>query len=84
LICYSQQASAGFQASLCVPPFCYGQTVSGSAIASDQTITDNFQSANQQSGISAGSGRLPSKQAIPKAWRRRKQIATQRHSNSRC
>ncbi|WP_246641537.1 hemagglutinin repeat-containing protein [Paraburkholderia edwinii] len=52
----SQQASAGFQASICVPPFCYGQTVSGSANASDQTIKDNFQSVNQQSGISAGSG----------------------------
>jgi len=52
----SQQASAGFQASICVPPFCYGQTVSGSANTRDRTIKDNFQSVNQQSGISAGSG----------------------------
>ncbi|MFM0358986.1 hemagglutinin repeat-containing protein [Paraburkholderia nemoris] len=52
----SQQTSAGFQASICVPPFCYGQTVSGSANASDQTIKDRFQSVNQQSGIQAGNG----------------------------
>ncbi|WP_421377165.1 hemagglutinin repeat-containing protein [Paraburkholderia sp. DD10] len=52
----SQQSSAGFQASICVPPFCYGQTVSGSANASDQTIRNSFQSVNQQSGIYAGSG----------------------------
>ncbi|MFM0365730.1 hemagglutinin repeat-containing protein [Paraburkholderia sediminicola] len=52
----SQQTSAGFQASICVPPFCYGQTVSGSANASDQTIKDRFQSVNRQSGIQAGSG----------------------------
>jgi filamentous hemagglutinin len=52
----SQQSSAGFQASICVPPICYGQTVSGSASASDQTIKDNFQSVGQQSGIYAGTG----------------------------
>lgn len=52
----SQQSSAGFQVSICVPPICYGQTVSGSASASDQTIKDNFQSVGQQSGIYAGTG----------------------------
>jgi filamentous hemagglutinin len=52
----SQQASAGFQASICVPPFCLGQTVSGNANVSDQTIKDNYQSVNQQSGIDSGSG----------------------------
>ena len=52
----SQQSSAGFQASICVPPICYGETVSGSASASDQTIKDNFQSVGQQSGIYAGTG----------------------------
>ncbi|MFP3274750.1 MAG: hemagglutinin repeat-containing protein [Paraburkholderia sp.] len=52
----SQQSSAGFQASICVPPICYGQTVSGSVSASDQKIKDNFQSVNQQSGIYAGTG----------------------------
>ncbi|MFL9954606.1 hemagglutinin repeat-containing protein [Paraburkholderia nemoris] len=52
----SKQTSAGFQASICVPPICYGTTVSGSANTSDQTIKDNYQSVNQQSGIYAGNG----------------------------
>ncbi|TCW85647.1 cell surface protein [Burkholderia sp. SRS-46] len=52
----SKQSSAGFQASICVPPFCYGQTVSGSASASQQDIKADFQSVNQQSGIYAGNG----------------------------
>ncbi len=52
----SKQTSAGFQASICVPPICYGTTVSGSANASDQTIKDNYQSVNEQSGIYAGNG----------------------------
>ncbi|GAB2895439.1 hypothetical protein GCM10027093_33700 [Paraburkholderia jirisanensis] len=52
----SKQTSAGFNVSICVPPICYGTTVSGSASASDQTIKDNFQSVNQQSGFYAGSG----------------------------
>ncbi|CAG9241132.1 tRNA nuclease CdiA-2 [Burkholderia diffusa] len=52
----STQSSAGFQASICVPPFCYGQTVSGSASASEQDIKASFQSVNQQSGIYAGTG----------------------------
>lgn len=52
----SKQSSAGFQASICVPPFCYGQTVSGSASASQQNINANYQSVNQQSGIYAGTG----------------------------
>ncbi|KDB07431.1 Hemagluttinin repeat containing protein [Burkholderia sp. lig30] len=52
----SRQSSGGFQASICVPPFCYGQTVSGSASASQQNIKANYQSVNQQSGIYAGNG----------------------------
>jgi filamentous hemagglutinin len=52
----SKQSSAGFRASICVPPFCYGQTVSGSASASQQNINANYQSVNQQSGIYAGTG----------------------------
>ena len=53
---YGKQTSGGFQASVCVPPFCYGTTVSGSASASQQNITATFQSVNQQSGIYAGDG----------------------------
>lgn len=52
----SKQSSAGFQASICVPPICYGQTVSGSASASQQNIKADYQSVNQQSGIYAGNG----------------------------
>jgi filamentous hemagglutinin len=53
----SQQTSGGFQVSVCVPPICYGSTVSGSASASDQTIKSSYQSVGQQqSGIYAGNG----------------------------
>ncbi|WP_261313705.1 hemagglutinin repeat-containing protein [Burkholderia ambifaria] len=52
----SKQSSAGFQASICVPPFCFGQTVSGSASVSQQNIEADYQSVNQQSGIYAGNG----------------------------
>ncbi|WP_197387260.1 hemagglutinin repeat-containing protein [Ralstonia pseudosolanacearum] len=52
----SQQTSVGAQVSLCIPPFCYGTTASASANASDQTIKNDYQSVNRQSGIYAGNG----------------------------
>ena len=52
----NKQGSAGFSMSICVPPICYGQTVSGSVSASGQSITNSFSSVNQQSGIYAGNG----------------------------
>ncbi|MEX3922020.1 hemagglutinin repeat-containing protein [Paraburkholderia sp. BR10872] len=52
----SKQVSGGFSMSICVPPICYGSTVSGSASVSDQWIKDNYRSVNQQSGIHAGDG----------------------------
>ena len=52
----SEQASGGFQVSICVPPICYGQTVSGSASASDETIKDRYQSVGRQTGFYAGDG----------------------------
>ncbi|WEY39738.1 hemagglutinin repeat-containing protein [Paraburkholderia sp. SUR17] len=52
----SKQSSGGFQASICIPPFCWGQTVSGSVSVSQQDIKSDFQSVNQQSGIYAGNG----------------------------
>ncbi|WP_059812967.1 hemagglutinin repeat-containing protein [Burkholderia ubonensis] len=52
----SRLTSGGFQVSVCVPPICYGQMVSGSANISQQTITATYQSVNQQSGIFAGDG----------------------------
>ncbi|MBB3005271.1 filamentous hemagglutinin [Paraburkholderia tropica] len=52
----SKQTSGGFQASLCIPPICVGQTVSGSASFSQQTIDSDYQSVNLQSGFYAGNG----------------------------
>ncbi|CAB3783732.1 hemagglutinin repeat-containing protein [Pararobbsia alpina] len=52
----SAQSSAGFQASLCMPPFCHGQTVEGSAQATVQMLRNNFSSVGRQSGIRAGEG----------------------------
>jgi filamentous hemagglutinin len=52
----SKQTSGGFQASICVPPFCFGQTVNGSGNVSQQNITATYASVNQQSGIYAGGG----------------------------
>ena len=52
----SKQSSGGFQASFCIPPICYGQTVSASGSVSEQNIKSSFQSVNQQSGIYAGAG----------------------------
>ena len=50
----SKQTSEGVQLSICVPPFCYG--ASGSGSANEQTIKDNYKSVGQQSGIYAGTG----------------------------
>ncbi|WP_321818699.1 MULTISPECIES: hemagglutinin repeat-containing protein [unclassified Paraburkholderia] len=52
----SKQTSGGFQASLCIPPICVGQAVSGSASFSQQTIDSDYQSVNQQSGFYARNG----------------------------
>ncbi|MFA9441878.1 hemagglutinin repeat-containing protein, partial [Uliginosibacterium sp. sgz301328] len=48
--------SGGFQASLCIPPFCYGTTVSASGNYSEGNTTSTFASVNEQSGIFAGDG----------------------------
>lgn len=52
----SKQTSAGFQASLCVPPLCVGTTATGSVDVSRQSIKDSFHSVNRQSGLYAGDG----------------------------
>jgi filamentous hemagglutinin len=52
----SGQTSAGFQASVCVPPFCYGQTADGSAQAGARVLRNDFASVGRQSGIRAGEG----------------------------
>lgn len=50
----SKQTSAGVQLSICVPPFCYG--ASGSGSVDEEAIKDNYKSVGRQSGIYAGTG----------------------------
>ncbi|MEB5974308.1 hemagglutinin repeat-containing protein [Pantoea dispersa] len=52
----SQQSSSGFSASICVPPICAGVPVQGSASMSGSKLYNDFDSVQQQSGISAGDG----------------------------
>lgn len=52
----SQQKSSGLSVSVCVPPICYGNMVTGSISMSKEQIDHDFESANAQSGIAAGSG----------------------------
>lgn len=52
----SKQTTGGFGLSLCIPPFCYGTTVSGNLSASKQQVDHNYLSAVGQSGIAAGTG----------------------------
>ncbi|SDY89732.1 filamentous hemagglutinin [Collimonas sp. OK242] len=51
----SKQESGGFSLSICVPPICVGQMVSGSISYAKQSVDHNYQSAVGQSGIAAGS-----------------------------
>ncbi|AJG22983.1 hemagglutinin repeat-containing protein [Cupriavidus basilensis] len=53
---HSRESSSGFQASLCVPPFCYGTTVSASASVSSGNTDSTYNSVREQSGIYAGNG----------------------------
>lgn len=52
----SRESSSGFSLSLCIPPICYGEYVSGSVNTSSQRVNHLYQSATGQSGISAGNG----------------------------
>ncbi|MGC0952062.1 hemagglutinin repeat-containing protein [Pantoea agglomerans] len=52
----SHQSSSGFSASICIPPICAGVPVQGSASMSGSKIYNDFDSVQQQSGISAGDG----------------------------
>lgn len=51
----AKQSSAGVNASLCVPPFCYGDSTV-SASTGKATVNGNFLSVAEQSGIKAGDG----------------------------
>lgn len=50
------QKNGGFGASICVPPFCYGATVSGSASIGGAKTEMSYKAVNEQSGLYAGQG----------------------------
>ncbi|MGM3223763.1 hemagglutinin repeat-containing protein [Dickeya zeae] len=50
----STNTSAGVNVSICVPPICAGQTVSGNANLSQQILNNRYASVTEQSGIKAG------------------------------
>ncbi|MEI7378174.1 hemagglutinin repeat-containing protein, partial [Dickeya chrysanthemi] len=50
----SRTASTGANVSVCVPPICAGQTVSGNASLSQQILNNRYASVTEQSGIQAG------------------------------
>ncbi|WP_256582469.1 hemagglutinin repeat-containing protein [Pseudomonas sp. Irchel 3A5] len=52
----SKQSSGGFGASICVPPFCYGSTVAGSANIAAGNMNSDYQAVTDQSGLFAGKG----------------------------
>jgi filamentous hemagglutinin len=53
---YSKEQSSGAQVSICVPPFCVGTTVSGSASVSQGNTDSTYRSVVEQSGLYAGQG----------------------------
>jgi filamentous hemagglutinin len=52
----SEQSSRGLDLSLCIPPICYGETVTAKADYASSDVNHNYQSATGQSGIAAGKG----------------------------
>ena len=52
----SKQKDASVGISLCIPPFCYGVSSSGTASFSQQKINSEYASVIQQTGIKAGDG----------------------------
>ena len=52
----SKQGSAGVGASICVPPFCYGTTVTGSANISAGNMNSDYKAVTDQTGLYAGKG----------------------------
>ncbi|MEF2269951.1 hemagglutinin repeat-containing protein [Janthinobacterium sp. LS2A] len=51
----SKSSSAGFNMSLCIPPFCYGASSVGGSVSKSKAKGD-FASVTEQSGIKAGDG----------------------------
>ncbi|ENO89831.1 hemagglutinin repeat-containing protein [Thauera linaloolentis] len=52
----SRQKNAGFSLSLCIPPFCYGATSTGSISLAGSNIDSDYASVTERSGIEAGDG----------------------------
>ncbi|UUT24567.1 hemagglutinin repeat-containing protein [Pseudomonas sp. T8] len=52
----SKQSSAGFGASICVPPFCYGSMVTASGSMSAGNMSSDYKGVTDQSGLYAGKG----------------------------
>lgn len=52
----SKQSSGGFGASICIPPFCYGSTVAGSANLAAAKMNSDYKGVTDQSGLFAGAG----------------------------
>ncbi len=53
---HSRESSSGMQASVCVPPFCYGTTVHASGSVTQGNTDSTYRSVQEQSGIYAGQG----------------------------
>ncbi len=53
---HSKESSSGMQASICVPPFCYGTTVHASGSVTQGNTDSVYSSVQEQSGIYAGKG----------------------------
>lgn len=53
---HSKESSSGMQASICVPPFCYGTTVNASGTMASGKTDSTYASVREQSGIYAGQG----------------------------
>ncbi|XXE00003.1 hemagglutinin repeat-containing protein [Pseudomonas sp. Z3-6] len=52
----SKQSSGGIGASICVPPFCYGSMVAGSANIAAANMNSDYKAVTEQSGLFAGAG----------------------------
>ncbi|WP_445262818.1 hemagglutinin repeat-containing protein, partial [Pseudomonas sp. JAI120] len=52
----SKQNSAGFGASICIPPICYGSPVTASANLAASKMNSDYQAVTDQSGFFAGKG----------------------------
>lgn len=53
---HSRESSSGMQASVCVPPFCYGTTIHASGSVTQGNTDSTYRSVQEQSGIYAGQG----------------------------